>query len=480
MLSKSARHELRATAAAMAAVLASYGSTLLLEHLAELRIDVVVLSVVLSLTLSRTQRGAPAADRLLGLVLLPVAAFAAEGVGTLVDRHPDAGDALFVLCVCATVWIRRFGPHAARIGTVAVLPLVSILVLQGPVGAPAGVAHAGWVALVALIAAGWVLVVQVGAWRIGLGERAWPARRPEPAPQTAPQPAPGTAGARRLRPSTRMALQMATALGAAFMVGRYAYPAHWTWVVLTAFIVCSGARGRADVVHKGVLRGAGAALGTLVATWIAGDFGPGDRTPVVLIFVVLALATWLRKTSYAFWAAGVTSVLSLLYGYFGESAPALLRTRLLEILIGAVLGIAASWLVLPVRTSQVLRRRTADALAALSELLRTLAAEGPPQPGLLARRQAGFEHSVAQLDQLAPALEAKRFLERRLLPAPYQADAVDAVRRCLAPTRALVAFAAASDPAQPAQLAAAFGEIDGELRRLSAFFGPVPAAPAGR
>lgn len=136
MLSKSARHELRATVVTMAAVLASYGSTLLLEHRAQLRIDVVVQSVVLSLTLARTQRSTPAADRLLGLGLFPAAALAAEGVGALVARHPDAGDTLFVLCVCATVWIRRFGPRAVRVGTVAVLPFVSVLVLQGPVGAP--------------------------------------------------------------------------------------------------------------------------------------------------------------------------------------------------------------------------------------------------------------------------------------------------------------------------------------------------------
>ena len=517
MLSKSARHELRWTVVVMAAVLATYGSTLLLEHRAHLRIDVVVQSVVLSLSLARTQRSASPGHRLLSLALFPAAVFAAEGVSTLVGRHPNAGDTLFVLCVCATVWIRRFGPLAVRIGTLAVLPLVSILVLQGPAGVPTGTAHAGWAALVALIAAGWVLLVQVGAWRTGFGERARPERRPERRPEP-----PGAAAPRRVRPSTRMALQMGVALGAAFVVGRYAYPSHWTWVVLTAFIVCSGARGRADVVHKGVLRGAGAALGTLVATWIAGDFGPGDRTSVVLIFVALALATWLRKAGYAFWAAGVTSVLSLLYGYFGESAPALLRTRLLEILIGAALGIAASCLVLPVRTGEVLRRRTADALAALAELLRTLGAENP-QPGLPTRRQAAFEHSVARLDQLAPALEAKRLLERRWMPTPHQADAIDAVRRCVAPTRALAAFAAAQDPAtahrelagpsaaalantwavrraigrrpgagyrpvgprpdahsasdpETAQRAAAFREIDAALGSLSAFFGPVPAA----
>ena len=40
-------------------------------------------------------------------------------------------------------------------------------------------------------------------------------------------------------------------------------------------------------------------------------------SPSSAIFAVLAVATWLRPLSYAFWAAGITAVLALLNGYFG-------------------------------------------------------------------------------------------------------------------------------------------------------------------
>lgn len=40
-----------------------------------------------------------------------------------------------------------------------------------------------------------------------------------------------------------------------------------------------------------------------------------------------------------------------------------------EIVIGALIGIAAAWFVLPIRSTTVLRRRIADALAALSDAL---------------------------------------------------------------------------------------------------------------
>src|SRR4029079_1497841 len=133
---------------------------------------------------------------------------------------------------------------------------------------------------------------------------------------------------RGVRASTRMACQMAVELAAAFAIGHRAYHEHWPWAVLTAFIVCSGARGRADVLYKGILRGLGAAAGTVIATSIADAFPPNDRWSVVLIFTVLGLAGWLREISYVWWAGSVTAALSLLYGYFGQSASSLLQTRL--------------------------------------------------------------------------------------------------------------------------------------------------------
>lgn len=147
-----------------------------------------------------------------------------------------------------------------------------------------------------------------------------------------------------------MAAQMGVALGAAFAVGHLVLGEHWAWVVLTAFVVCSGNRGRGDVVDKSLLRVAGAGVGTAAATILAGLFGPADPWQVVAIFVLLALGTWSRPLSYAYWAACITAALAFLYGYFGQTAPSLLFERLGGILLGGVLGVAASWFVLPVRT----------------------------------------------------------------------------------------------------------------------------------
>jgi len=55
------------------------------------------------------------------------------------------------------------------------------------------------------------------------------------------------------------------------------------------------------VLLKGSRRAGGAAVGTVVAGLAAGAFGPRSDLCVVLIFTALALATWLRELSYAYW-----------------------------------------------------------------------------------------------------------------------------------------------------------------------------------
>ncbi|RII92343.1 hypothetical protein DZF98_07275 [Clavibacter californiensis] len=109
-----------------------------------------------------------------------------------------------------------------------------------------------------------------------------------------------------------MALQLAAALAAAFVVGALGFGAHWGWVVLSAVIVSYLPRGSADAVTKGVHRFVGAAVGSLVALVplaITPDLAP--------LLTACALATigagiLLREVSYAAWALAVTVALTLL------------------------------------------------------------------------------------------------------------------------------------------------------------------------
>jgi hypothetical protein len=82
----------------------------------------------------------------------------------------------------------------------------------------------------------------------------------------------------------------------------------------------------------------------------------------------------------------------------------MLGLRLEEIAIGAIIGVASAWLVLPVRSTAVLRRRIADALAALSEAF---------DPSNATRSADAFVAALARVEQVAPAFRAARSVGRK-------------------------------------------------------------------
>jgi hypothetical protein len=396
LIGRDAGPRAREAALTLAAVLLAFASAYALRRAEGLSPSVEVLGVALALSLSR-MAGRPehrsARSRLIGILVLPLVAIGASEIGTLLFRHPDLGDVLFVAAVSLTVWARRFGPRVRRIASFAVLPVISVLIVPGV--AVTGLGDTGasrwWAALVALIAFGWVTLVRWGAGRMG-----WMG-----GPDSVVVPA--RAGARprregeprlRLAGTTKMAIQMAVALAAAFALGRWLFDPHWGWCVLSAFIVSSGNRGREDVAYKAATRVIGAGVGTLGATLVSGLFPAGDGLAVLLIFVVLALALWLRPLNYAFWAAGMTAALALLYGYYGESGVSMFGSRLAAILLGAGLGLGAAWLLMPIRTTDVIRRDIGAALAALDRLLAALIED----PEAVPAHRLGFRRAVAALE----------------------------------------------------------------------------------
>lgn len=242
-----------------------------------------------------------------------------------------------------------------------------------------------------------------------------------------------------------MAIQMAVALAAAFSVGWLVFPEHAMWVVLTAFIVNAGNRGRAEVLHTSALRVAGAIGGSVLALGLATAApASGGSVAVVVVFVVLFAGTWLRSYSYAFWALAVTVALTILQQLFGVTPAAgeagLLVERVLAILVGALLGIGAAWFVLPVRSTDVLRRRLSELLVALGSLL--TAAPDDREAGA-----ASFRSALHRVEELAPAHRARRLLGGR---GAQPIDCIDAAS-ALGPVVEARLAATGREPATPEQ-----------------------------
>jgi hypothetical protein len=400
-----------------------------------------VLAVVLCLSLSRSRLDRDRRGRLEAAAALPLVGLAATGVGVLLRDAPWLGAAAFTACLALSVWLRQFGDLARRAARLIALPFVAVLTVPHLSGAHRGALPAPLVpVVVALLALAWVSAMDaLGRW-LGVLTAAT---------RTSPPEQPATLRASTtMRPAagTRMALQMGVALAVAFAAGHAFFGRHWSWVVLTAFIVHSGNRGRLEVAYTSLLRTAGAAGGTLVATALAttGNHAGGGA----LILAAVFLGTWLRPLNYAWWALFVTLALALLQNYAGPPAGSEMLLRLAAIATGAAIGVAVAWWMLPVRSTDVLRRRLADALAALSEAL---------DPAIDARTPARFVHGLVAVEQLAPPFRAASRIMRSRWREPV--GWIDRLAACRTPALALI-----TQGATPAEVRRAVGAARQALR----------------
>lgn len=368
-----------------------------------------ILSAVLALSFARRRAEGtshPWAWELTGIILVGIAAAA---VAWLLHAWFALGAAVFTAGLFLSVWLRRFGGRLRQLSRVIALPFIGLLVAPA---APHSTAGPG-ADLFLVLAAG---VVAFGFDRLLLFLEPAAAGTGEAAP-----PRPAEQGA--LSTSTRMALQMGVALAAAFLAGGLLFPGHWSWVVITAFIVCSGAIGRGDAAYKGVLRLLGAALGVLVATVLQYVAMPHGPAAAVLVFAALFVGTWLREVSYAWWAACVTLILALLLPPGEGSVTVLLGERLVAILVGAICGVAACWFVLPIKTRSVVRRRVADTLLALEEWA------GAAEPDREQKLRV-VERFAEECERIAPPLRWQQRLERLQPDAEHPAVWLAIVQRC--------------------------------------------------
>jgi Fusaric acid resistance protein-like len=435
--------------------------------------------------LSRRPGGEPALERLVSAAGFALLAGASVWIGAQMGEHPLIGGAAFVVLMSASIWARRFGTRVTRLGALVPLALISCLISsKSGAGSVPWWPICGWYALIGLVAFAWIRVMRRGAERL-TGIPAGP--RPRPA-------APARPRRQRSGVSThsRLALQMAASLALAFSLGHLLFGEHWQWAVISAMVVSLGSTGRGDLALKGLERGLGAMTGTLIAAVVVTSIDPQGTVCVVAIFAVLFVASVLRPMSYAFYAAGITTVLSLLYGYFGESARHLLPIRLEALALGAALAVTVGWFLLPIHANDALRVRLAATLGALSVFLETRRAAQPAAAALSA-----FD---AAAETLRTAMRPHRLYRAVLVRAHIAhgatpADAGEALLAVGVPLHALASaelgprerataetvgllrkvLAAPADPLPEMPAAAAtppLSDLDGALRR---FAGVIPA-----
>jgi uncharacterized membrane protein YccC len=411
----------------MAAVLGTFGTAIWLRSLSGQPLSLVILAAVLTLSLSRQPRSAHGSHVVISVAVVPAVALCAGSIGHLLLTDPDVGVALFIAVMSASMWLRQFGPLVARTASLLSLPVTSILVVPGA-GLDTSPHTPWWQMAVALVALLWVQAVRTVASRL----HRLPADQPRP-PAAPRQPGRGPRG------HTRLALQLAVSLTSAYVVGRVLFPGHWNWTLLTATIVCSGGPSRGEVVMKGAARLVGAAVGTVVASWLATLFPGHDGVAVVAIFVLLFLAAWWREIVYAVWAGSVTCVMALLNTYLGTpNTASLLGTRLEAIGVGALCAVVSCAVILPVATSSIVRRHRGSSLQAMGEVLHCMV-EDPPA---LSAALVVLDARTADARRAVRSLRVRRMLFGHGGSVAHDlVSTIDALAACRRPLHELVAQA---------------------------------------
>ena len=164
-------------------------------------------------------------------------------------------------------------------------------------------------------------------------------------------------------------IQVTVACGLALAAGLMLSPMRWYWAVITAYIVFNNTRTRADTALRALNRGAGTFGGVVAGTLLATLLHEHTLAAGLLIPVVFFLAVYNLQASYGWMIFFFTIGLALLYGLMGMFTPELLFLRLSETLIGGLCGIAAAFLIFPVRTGGTVNVAMTDFLDALVELI---------------------------------------------------------------------------------------------------------------
>lgn len=220
----------------------------------------------------------------------------------------------------------------------------------------------------------------------------------------------------RMRFTTRRAIQAGAAAAMAVLLGQLISTQRFYWAVMAAFITFTGTSSTGETVRKAVGRTAGTLAGLFVAVGLAEVTAWSTPLTFVTLIVCIFLAFYVQALSNSWTIFFITLMLGELYGLLHTLSDTVLLLRLEETAAGALAGIVASFLVLPVSATDTLkeaRRLTLTRLAGLLDdcgaLLRGTAPQTDPLVAVVAvdeaARQAGMAHSsvlsVRLLDQNA-------------------------------------------------------------------------------
>ncbi|MEH3156957.1 MAG: FUSC family protein [Gordonia paraffinivorans] len=204
----------------------------------------------------------------------------------------------------------------------------------------------------------------------------------------------------RLQPTTRTAIQVAVATSIATVLGEMVSPARWYWAVLSAFVVFTGTTTRGEILTRAGHRIVGTVIGVIAGVLLAALVGHNPPVQLALIVVCVFFAFYLVAVANGLLVFFITVLLAMLYGLLGTFSIAVLELRIVETCVGASVGIAAAYFILPTRTRETVREKVDDYLEALDDLI-VQCVDSVVEPG----REVDLVPAARRLDLALQALQ---------------------------------------------------------------------------
>ncbi|MEU3708722.1 FUSC family protein [Streptomyces catenulae] len=152
------------------------------------------------------------------------------------------------------------------------------------------------------------------------------------------------------RPTTRAACQVAVGSVLAMVGGEFLSSQRWYWAVLTCWVVFLNTASTGEILVKGYRRVVGTVLGVIAGVALAGLVGGHTWIAFALVLLFIFAMFFTAPLSYALMSFFVTAMLGMLYTLLHTYSLDVLVLRIEETALGAVCGIIAAMVVLPVHT----------------------------------------------------------------------------------------------------------------------------------
>jgi uncharacterized membrane protein YccC len=186
---------------------------------------------------------------------------------------------------------------------------------------------------------------------------------------------------RGLRDMDRAAIQVAIAAVLSIAVGSMLSEQRWYWAAMTAFYMFINAAHRGVGLRRAVDRTIGTVGGIAGGLLLSYLLAEKPMLELVLLFPVIFVGFWMLKSSYAVMTVMITIMLALMYEMMGMLTFGLLLLRLGETFIGAGIGVAVMYFVLPSRTSDAVARVYEEYFDAVDEMLGALCGAATEEAG---------------------------------------------------------------------------------------------------